>query len=109
MTNITTRPEVLEVSQAVMTELEESGDMSAMPYYRVNEVLIMTDTHVISVWNDGPLEGVQVANRPLAPLSEGPWPLGVPVVTNLDAETLEEQRIEQSIAEHDRQMDAEYA
>lgn len=65
MTNITPRPEVLEMAQAAMTELEQSGDLSAMPYYRVNEVMILTDTHAISVWNDGPNEGVKIANRAL--------------------------------------------
>lgn len=63
--NISPRPEVLKMTEAVMTELEDSGDLSAMAYYRVNEVMILTDTHAISVWNDGPNEGVKIANRAL--------------------------------------------
>lgn len=65
MTNITPRPAVLHKAEKVMEGLEKSGDMSAMPYYRVNEVMILTDTHAISVWNDGPNEGVKVAHRDL--------------------------------------------
>ena len=65
--NVTLTPyaEVLSKSEEVMVSLEASGDMSGMPYYRVNEVMILTDTHAISVWNDGPNEGVKVAHRAL--------------------------------------------
>lgn len=74
---ITPRPEVLAMAQAVETELEQSGDLSAMAYYRHNEVMILTDTHAISVWNDGPNEGIQIAHRPLA-AQDGPWTSGTP-------------------------------
>lgn len=69
------RAEVLEMAEAVMTELEQSGDLSGLPYYRVNEVMILTDTHAISVWNDEPDEIVKIAHRALG---EPVWTDGTP-------------------------------
>lgn len=74
---ISPRPDVLAATQSVLEALEAGGDLSAMPYYRYNEVLILTDRHAVSVWHERDDEEVLICHR-LIGLQEGPWTAGIP-------------------------------
>jgi len=79
LVNPTTRPDILALATQVMTDMD---DDSAMPFFRPEEVMLVTDTHLVSIADDG-AGTLIVANRKIWDVVDQPqgmlWNPGFPL------------------------------